>query len=58
MNPDAVVVERCPQTGLYVGYLPGFPGVHSQGATLDELAANLREVVAMLSDKKACCHWL
>jgi len=22
------VVERCPDTGLYVGYVPGFPGAH------------------------------
>jgi predicted RNase H-like HicB family nuclease len=50
MNPDAVVFERCPQTDLYVGYVPGFPGAHSQGATLTELDANLREVIAMLSE--------
>ena len=31
-----------------MGYIPGFPGAHSQGATLDELHANLREVIAML----------
>ena len=42
------VVERDPVTGLLVGYVPGFPGAHSQAATLDELNANLREVVAML----------
>jgi len=42
------VIERCPDTQLYVGYVPGFPGAHSQGATLDELHANLREVIAML----------
>jgi predicted RNase H-like HicB family nuclease len=42
------VVERDPATGLLVGYIPGFPGAHSQAASLDELNANLREVVAML----------
>jgi predicted RNase H-like HicB family nuclease len=42
------VVERDPDTGLYVGYVPGFRGAHSQGETLDELNANLREVIAML----------
>jgi hypothetical protein len=35
-------------TGLYVGYVPGWPGAHSQGATFDELQGNLKEVVAML----------
>ncbi len=42
------VVERCPDTGLYVGFIPGFPGAHSQAESLDELNANLREVVEML----------
>jgi predicted RNase H-like HicB family nuclease len=42
------VVERCPDTGLYVGYVPGFPGAHSQAETLDELNRNLREVIGML----------
>jgi hypothetical protein len=37
------VVERCPETRLYVGYVPGFPGAHSQGETLDELNDNLGE---------------
>ena len=31
-----------------MGYVPGFPGAHSQGETLDELNQNLREVVEML----------
>ncbi len=42
------VVERCPDTGLYVGYVPGFPGAHTQAETLDELQRNLREVIEML----------
>ncbi len=48
MKRYTAVVERDPDTGLYVGYVPGFPGAHSQGQTLDELNCNLREVVAML----------
>lgn len=28
--------------------MPGLPGAHTQGATLDELNANLKEVVEML----------
>lgn len=42
------VVERCSDTGLYVGFIPGFPGAHTQAETLDELNANLHEVVQML----------
>lgn len=42
------LVERCPDTGLYVGYVPGFSGAHTQAQALDELQENLREVIAML----------
>ena len=48
MKTFTAVVEKCPDTGLYVGYVPGFAGAHTQGATLDELHANLQEVIAML----------
>lgn len=42
------VIKRCPQTGLFVGYVLGLPGAHSQGETLDELRRNLLEVIEML----------
>ena len=42
------VVEKDQETGLYVGYIPGFPGAHTQAASLDELQINLAEVVSML----------
>ena len=48
MKTYTAVVERCPETKLFVGYIPGFPGAHSQGATRDELNQNLKEVVEML----------
>jgi predicted RNase H-like HicB family nuclease len=48
MKTFTAVVERCPDTGLFVGYVPGFPGAHTQGETLDELNRNLREVIEML----------
>ena len=48
MKTFSAVIERDPETGLFVGFVPGFPGAHSQGATLDELNANLREVISML----------
>lgn len=48
MKKYTAVVEKCTETGLYVGHVPGFPGAHSQGATLDELQANLREVIELL----------
>jgi predicted RNase H-like HicB family nuclease len=48
MKVFTVIIEKCPVTGLYVGYVPGFPGAHSQGETLDELKENLQEVIKML----------
>jgi predicted RNase H-like HicB family nuclease len=48
MRVYPAVIERCPTTGLYVGFVPGFPGAHSQRETLDEVRDNLREVIAML----------
>jgi predicted RNase H-like HicB family nuclease len=48
MHAYAAEIERCPDTNLYVGDVPGFPSAHCQGATLDELHANLQEVIAML----------
>ena len=50
MHSYTAIVERCPATGLYVGHVPGFPGAHSQGETLEELNDNLKEVVTMLLD--------
>lgn len=48
MRTFTAVVEKCPDTELYVGYVPGFPGAHSQAETLDELNHNLQEVIELL----------
>jgi predicted RNase H-like HicB family nuclease len=50
MQTCTAVIERCVDTGLFVGYVPGFPGAHSQGETLDELQQNLAEVIGMLRE--------
>ncbi len=51
MKTYTAVVEQCPDTGLYVGYVPGFAGAHSQAENLDELNRNLREVIEMLLEE-------
>ena len=48
MKTYTAVVEHCADTGLFVGYVPGFPGAHAQAESLDELDRNLREVIDML----------
>lgn len=51
MKKYSAVIEHCLQTGYYVGFIPGFPGAHTQAETLDELKANLNEVVNMLLEE-------
>ena len=48
MKSFTAVIERDPETGLYVGFVLGFPGAHSQAESLDELSRNLQEVIEML----------
>ena len=47
MRTFTAYVEYDPETKLYVGIVPGIPGAHTQGATLDELRENLREVIEL-----------
>ncbi len=44
-------IEFDPESQLYVGTIPGLPGGHSQGATLDELQQNLKEVVELVLEE-------
>ena len=46
-------VEQDPETQLYVCVVPGIPGAHTQAASLDELRANLEEVMALLLEEDA-----
>ena len=48
MKTYTAVIEKCSDTGLYVGFVPGFPGAHSQAQTLEELQKNLQDVLEML----------
>lgn len=48
MHAYTAVIERDPETALYVGHIPGFRGAHSQGETIEVLMENLKEVVEML----------
>jgi len=52
-------IEKDPETGLYVGIVPGIPGAHTQAETLDELQKNLKEVVELCleeMDEEARTH--
>ena len=47
MRTFSAYVEWDPDTRLYVGVVPGIPGAHTQGASLDELQQNLKEVLEL-----------
>jgi predicted RNase H-like HicB family nuclease len=47
MKTFTAYIEQDPETGLYVGIIPGVPGAHTQAATLDELQINLKEVLEL-----------
>jgi len=47
MSIFTAYVEWDSETKLYVGTVPGIPGAHTQGATLDELRENLKEVLEL-----------
>ncbi|MBI5730898.1 MAG: type II toxin-antitoxin system HicB family antitoxin [Ignavibacteriales bacterium] len=59
MKTFTAYVEWDPETKLYVGIIPGIPGAHTQGATLDELNANLKEVLSLcLEENKEEVNYL
>ena len=47
MRTFTAYVEWDPETKLYVGIVPGIRGAHTQGASLDELHKNLKEVLEL-----------
>ena len=40
-------IEYDKESKLYAGVVPGVPGAHTQGASLDELQRNLQEVLEL-----------
>jgi predicted RNase H-like HicB family nuclease len=47
MKTFTAYLEWDPETKLYVGFVPGIPGAHTQGKSLDELQKNLKEVLEL-----------
>ena len=53
MRTFTAFVEWDPESRLYVGIVPGIPGAHTQGGTLDELQKNLKEVLELCLEEYA-----
>ncbi len=60
MNPVArefyVIIER-DEDGYYVGEVPQLQACYSQGRTLDELMANMREVIELCLEEQKGEIW-
>jgi predicted RNase H-like HicB family nuclease len=52
MSTVTAYVEWDPKTKLFVGIVPGIRGAHTQGATLDELRVNLKEVLQLCIEEQ------
>ncbi len=51
MKTLTAYIEYDEETKLYVGIIPGIPGAHSQGKTLDELNKNMKEVIELCREE-------
>jgi len=51
MRTFTAYLEWDPETKLYVGFVPGIPGAHTEGKSLDELHKNLKEVLELCLEK-------
>jgi len=40
------------ESGMYTGFVPEMPGVHTQGCTLDEVAFNLQDIILLCLEGK------
>jgi len=43
-------IEYDAESQTYVGVIPGVPGAHSVGDTLDELQSNLKEALELIME--------
>jgi len=47
MRKITAYVEKDPDSGLYVAFVPSIPGAHTEAKTIDELNRNLKEVIEL-----------
>lgn len=49
----SIIIEKNPETGVYIGQCSQLPEALSQGNTLDELMDNMKEAIELVIE---CCH--
>lgn len=42
-----VIIEKDEESDMYIGEVPGLPGCHTHGKTIDELMKNMHEVIEL-----------
>ncbi len=47
-----VVIEKDPDTNMYVAEVPGLIGCHTQAKTIDELLVRMREVIELCLEEE------
>jgi predicted RNase H-like HicB family nuclease len=52
MTTFTAYIEFDEETQLYIGVVPGVPGAHTQASSLDELRANLQEVLELCLEEQ------
>jgi len=40
----SITIRTCHETGLYIGFVPGLPGIHTQEKNLEEAIEILTEL--------------
>ncbi len=58
MRIYTAIVERCQDTGLYVGFIPGFQGAHTQAETLDALMETRKGGFARVYGYQPSSDWV
>lgn len=53
MKSFVAYIEYDPESKMYVGTVPGIPGAHTQGVSLDELQEHLKEVLELCLEELA-----
>jgi predicted RNase H-like HicB family nuclease len=52
MTTFTAYIEFDEESQLYIGVVPGVPGAHTQASSLDELRANLQEVLELCLEEQ------
>lgn len=47
MTTEYTIVIEKDEDGYYVGSIPGLPGCHTQGKSIDQLLARMEEAIAL-----------